>query len=102
MANSDLLEEIMRDYCEAYPDMAKGAVAHFCSYAADWFSGKGIVGLGHTAEGLALRFTDGSEKLLFGTIVNYETSPAAPITGLASKIEKGAVDPTRSFPITGR
>ena len=102
MANSDLLEEIMRDYCEAYPETEKGALTHFCSYAADWFSTKGIVGLGHTAEGLALRLADGSEKLLFGTIVNYESGPSAPITGLASKIEKGTIDPTRSFPITGR
>ena len=102
MADSDLLTEIMRDYFAVYPETSKDGISHFCSFAADWFNNKGVIGLGHTAEGLALRLADGSEKLLFGSIVNYETGAPAQITGLVTKIEKGAADTTRSFPITGR
>lgn len=56
----------------------------FCEYATKWLADTGLVGVGHAASGLSLRFSDGSEYLLTPTATNelpVATMPAFSITG---------------------
>lgn len=72
MAKSELLDAIREDFLATGPDLGRGAIDEFCSFAADWLAKAGILGVGHTANGLALRMRDGSEKLL----VAIDTEPS--------------------------
>lgn len=105
MENLALLKKILNDY-SVESDQRKfqeAILAEFCAYAENWLRDKGVIGVGHTAEGLAVRLTSGEEYLL--------TSPASDsvfsgvpvsVTGNTNKIEKAFADFTQSFPITGR
>jgi hypothetical protein len=71
MAKSELLDAIRDAFEIAQPSVDALAISAFCDFAADWLAKVGILGVGHTANGLALRLRDGSEKLL----VNIDTAP---------------------------
>jgi|LakMenEpi03Aug12_release.lakeMendotaPanAssembly.Ray.scaffolds.fasta_scaffold1490118_1 hypothetical protein len=71
MAKSELLDAIRDAFEIAQPSVDALAISAFCDFAADWLARAGILGVGHTANGLALRMRDGSEKLL----VNLELEP---------------------------
>lgn len=104
MERLELLKKVLSDYCAQNEELKfqESILAHFCDYAAEWFKTHGVIGLGHTAEGMALRLTDGSEYALFSPdSVSGALNPVS-ITGAAAKIEKPTNDFTRSFPITGR
>lgn len=64
MAKSELLDAICEDF------LASGNICDTCTldafrdFAADWLAKAGILGVGHTASGLALRLADGTEKVL--------------------------------------
>lgn len=64
MAKSELLDEIRELFEAAHADVDRSAVVMFCDFAANWLETAGVLGVGHTANGLALRMRDGSEKLL--------------------------------------
>jgi hypothetical protein len=102
MAENALLNVIRDIYTTKYPDMPADAIAHFCEFANEWLRKKGVVGVGQTVEGFAIRFTDGSEHVLVASAPT-EITPGTPvsITGLASRNQRVVPDSTRSVPITG-
>jgi hypothetical protein len=106
MLESEVLNKILEDFTGGKPESASDQVRAFCAYAATWLSARGIVGLGHTASGMALRFADGQELLFFvppKEIAVQLPTDAVEITGAAgSKITKPALGDSPSFQITGR
>jgi len=106
MPGKDVLSKIGEDYIAATPDATPEKVSAFCAYAAKWLLDRGVVGLGHTDNGMALRFADGEELMLFSRNVP-ELLPAArgvySITGEAGgKISKPVLGDAPDFQITGR
>ena len=65
MPASEVLTKILEDFTAKNTELEPAAVRTFCDYAATWLASKGVVGVGHTPAGIALRFTDGQELLLF-------------------------------------
>lgn len=104
MEKSELLKKVLSDYCAQNNDLHfnSGILSQFCDYAAEWFKRNGVIGLGHTPEGMALRLTDGSEYMLFQPEDSSASRMPVSVTGTAVKIEKPTNDFTQSFPITGR
>jgi hypothetical protein len=106
MTAKDVLSKIGADYIAATPEASAEKVLAFCKYASNWLLDRGVVGLGHADSGMALRFADGEELLLFSRAAP-ETMPAAQgvfsITGEAGgKISKPVLGDAPSFQITGR
>lgn len=85
MPVNEMLAKILSDYLAANPqDSYDAGVLHlFCEYATKWLSQKGPIGVGHTADGLAIRFSDGQEYLLTSSAPAEIISdmPAMSITG---------------------
>lgn len=104
MEKQDLLKKVASDYCAQNEDLKfqEGIIDSFCNYAADWFRRNGVIGVGHTAEGLSIRMADGAEYILFEPEASSVFNAPVSITGVTTKIEKPVNDATRSFPITGR
>lgn len=104
MEKLDLLKKVLTDYCAQNEEyrFQEGLLAAFCDYAAKWLRENGVIGIGHTAEGLSLRMANGAEYMLFQPESSVNVTPPVSITGVTTKIEKAVNDTTRSFPITGR
>ena len=106
MPERDVLSKIGADYLVATPDAAPEKVHAFCAYATKWLLDRGVVGLGHTDSGMALRFADGNELLLFSREVPDGLPAAKGVLGItgnsASKIEKPILGDSLSFQITAR
>lgn len=104
MEKPELLKKVLADYCAHNEErkFEEAIVGKFCEYAANWFKEKGVIGVGHTSDGLALRLADGSEYVLFSSDADITNSASFSVTGTNSKIEKPVNDFTRSFNITGR
>ena len=104
MPASEVLTKILEDFTAKNTELEPAAVRTFCDYAATWLASKGVVGVGHTPAGIALRFTDGQELLLFEPAQEIPISLPGDvnITGTQSKISKPAAGDSPSFQITGR
>jgi hypothetical protein len=106
MPERDVLSKIGADYLAATPDASPEKVHAFCAYAAKWLLDRGVVGLGHTDSGMALRFADGNELMLFSRDLSAELPAAKGVLGItgnsASKIEKPILGDSLSFQITAR
>ena len=106
MPANDVLSKIGADYIAATPDASAEKVHAFCAYASKWLLDRGVVGLGHTDSGMALRFADGEELPLFSRTVSDEFPEAKgvfSITGNSgSKITKPIPGDSASFQITAR
>jgi hypothetical protein len=106
MLKSEVLAKILEDYTNGDSALSTPDVQAFCEYAAAWLSSHGVVGLGMAQEGMALRFADGKELLLFvppTELVVQVPQEAINITGNSgSKITKPIVGDSASFGITGR
>lgn len=104
MPGSEVLSKILDDFTAKNPDMLSPQLKTFCDYAATWLSMRGVIGVGHTTDGISLRFANGGELLLFEPVRDPVSGESVPvqITGTQSKITKGAADEFPSFPITGR
>jgi hypothetical protein len=106
MQRSEVLNKILDDY--AHEDAARltPELQSFCGYAAQWLSSRGVVGLGLAQSGMALRFADGEELLLFEApkdVGDQTVAPAVNITGNAgTKIVKPVLGDSASVHITGR
>jgi len=87
MQENEIFDQMLSDYIAQNPKAAKGKVLQdFCAYAKNWFVEKGAIGVAQspTANGIALRFKDGTERLLFS--YNNEPTfnqPAMAISGTA-------------------
>lgn len=104
MAKSVILDEILADYCAKSDEhkFQEGILRSFCDFAADWLARRGIIGMGHTVDGLALRLSDGSERILFSNEFAPPTNtPSYPVTGATGRND-GLPNPNDTFAITGR
>lgn len=104
MEKPELLKKVLADYCAQSDELKfqEGILNAFCDYAAEWFKKNGLIGLGHTVDGIAIRLADGSEYALFQPGSAGGSGSSVSITGGATKIEKGIGEHTPSFQITGR
>ena len=105
MPASEVLNNILDDFTAKKPELITDQLRAFCEYAATWLATKGVVGVGHTPNGLALRFADGRELLLFeppAELVIPVPGDTVNITGTQSKITKPITGDAPSFQITGR
>lgn len=86
MPINEMLAKILSDHCETNPQESHDAgVLHlFCEYATKWLNDAGLVGVGHTTNGMSLRFANGEEYLLTEappSEVPVANMPAFSITG---------------------
>lgn len=104
MPASEVLTKILEDFTANNPTLETAQLRSFCDYAATWFVTQGVVGVGHTPNGLALRFADGRELLLFEPAqeIVIPVPGDVGITGSQSKITKPVTGDSPSFQITGR
>jgi hypothetical protein len=106
MLKSEVLAKILEDYTNGNDALLTPDVQAFCEYAAAWLSSRGVVGLGMAQAGMALRFADGKELLLFvppAEVTVQVPQDAINVTGNAgSKIVKPVLGDSASFSITGR
>jgi tRNA A22 N-methylase len=110
MLANELLDVIrdayLADYLVKNPASAATTAAEitqqFCDFAHSWLRTKGLVGVGQTIDGFAVRFADGSEHILAqNTPAEMQESAPVLITGMASRQQGVVADTTRSVPITG-
>lgn len=86
MPENEMFAKIRNDFLAQTTSQKNDAevLQRFCEYATKWLTDSGLVGVGHAASGLSLRFSDGSEYLLTPT-PSAETPvavmPAFSITG---------------------
>lgn len=106
--NNAVMAQIKNDYVaeNTFSEQEQAVIEQFCLYASNWFREKNVVGLGVTTSGMALRFGDGSERLLFSN-PDFETqqtqnAPTIRITGgSAPKFSKSSgLGPDTSVGIT--
>lgn len=102
MTENDLLSDIAAAYLEAEGNADAELIKKFCAFGNDWLQKKGVVGVGQTISGFAIRFVDSSERLLTPSPESDEIGNAVFISGTTSKVAKPFIDPTRSVQITGR
>lgn len=104
MPESEVLNSILADFTANKPELVTAELRAFCDYAATWLASSSVVGVGHTQSGLALRFADGRELLLFSPPPELVIPVPGDvnITGTQSKITKPVSGNSPSFQITGR
>ena len=104
MPASEVLNNILDDFTAKKPELVSDQLKAFCEYAATWLATNSVVGVGHTQNGLALRFADGRELLLFAPLPELviQVPGDIGITGTQSKITKPVAGDFPSFQITGR
>ena len=106
MSNKSVVQEIYAAYVAAHkqaPTRDK-AIKHFCDFAETWLGDRGIVGLAQHSDGMALRFNDGQEAVLF----TAATAPAADqffsavnVTGTTGGVRNAGAVKDSSIGITG-
>ena len=106
MLKSEVLATILEDYTNGNAALLTPDVQSFCEYAAAWLASHGVIGLGMAQAGMALRFADGKELLLFvppAELTLQVPQNAINITGNSgSQITKPVVGDSASVGITGR
>ena len=104
MPASEVLNKILDDFTANNAQLEVSALRTFCDYAAVWLATRGVVGVGHTQNGIALRFADGNELLLFAPVeeIVIPVPGDVGITGNQNKITKPISGESASFQITGR
>jgi hypothetical protein len=104
MPASEVLNKILDDFTANNPALDAGQLRVFCDYAATWLASTGVVGIGHTINGISLRFADGKELLLFEPAEELviPVPGEVGITGNQIKISKPIAGDSQSFQITGR
>lgn len=103
MQENELLTQILNDYIAENPGAATDIAAAFCRYFSAWLIEHPVIGVGVTANGVALRLADGRELLLSAGAAADQPAPAAPfnITGNSgSGITRGVMGDTPSVGIT--
>lgn len=88
MRKSALLSTILDDYL-GYPQSLaqspKHALEDFCDFVVDWLNNKGVIGVGHSMGGLALRFNDQSELSLLPDANAPQQSITVGISGVTGR-----------------
>ena len=106
MPGKDVLSKIGAEYIAANADAVPEKVQAFCAYASKWLLDRGVVGLGYTNSGMALRFADGEELPLFSRDVPVDLPAAKGVRNITGnevgKITKPTLGDSASFQITAR
>jgi hypothetical protein len=95
MQENELLKQILDAYCDARdltPEQ-KSACDSFYAYAAQWIADSGVVGVGQTSDGIALRFKNGDERVFFtavGAGIPVVENNAVSITGNSGGSVRGS------------
>lgn len=104
MPKSELLEKIREDYFAAHPAADVAAVNDFCAHFVNWLTATGVVGVGHTPNGLALRFADGREfgLLFLDSELGAADTPSVAIATSGAGARQGISGESPSVRITAR
>lgn len=105
--NKNVLEQILATYVaeKKLPENEILLLQEFSQYATKWLSGAGIVGVGHTNSGLALRFKDGQEVPFFAqedSIPAVKTASMNIIGSNTAGVKNSYAADNKSRPITGQ
>lgn len=105
MPENEMFAQILNDFLATNSAETENAgLKNFCEYAKTWLSEKGVIGVAQTLNGFALRFRDGTERvLLAATYSAVGEQPAMSISGGSGGGPLRATTPTvdSSFKITG-
>ncbi len=106
MVKSELVAEIRDAFLAANdPEVSVGAVDldEFCAFMTNWLAEQGVVGVGHAANGLALRLADGREIGLLSADIEMPTSntPAVSLTKGGVSARQGIGGGDTSIRVTG-
>ena len=103
MQENEIFAQILSDFVAANPAETENSVLKdFCEYAKKWLVEKGVIGVAQTLNGFALRFSDGTERVLLSS--QYRTvgdQPAMSISGSGGGSRPSAPTVDTSFKITG-
>lgn len=103
MQKNTVLTKILADFLAAHGESNIDALREFCDYAEDWFRDAGVVGLGFTADGMALRFSDAQELLFFSpALYSFDVGAGVQISGNNKQKNVKMPEPVSSFQITGQ
>lgn len=104
MAKSALIDAVRADYLKEHPDACPEKVARFCQYMTGWLAARGIVGIGHIDQGLALRMSDGAEigLIAYDTQPNSAQTAAVNITTVNATPRAGILGDSPVQQITGQ
>jgi 16S rRNA G1207 methylase RsmC len=105
--NKNVLEQIVAAYLaeKNLDTTTELLLQEFAQYATKWLADSGIVGVGHTASGLALRFKDGREIPFFeqeASAPAIKTASMNIIGSNAAGVKNSYAIDNRSKPITGQ
>lgn len=107
MPENEMFAKILSDYLAQNKTSEKNAaqLKKFCEYVSAWFVDKGLIGLGHTVNGMCLRFANGDEYVLMSAppAVDVQSEmPAFAVTGNnAGGVRGGGPMQDSSIKITG-
>lgn len=105
MAGRSLLQQIHDDYVAQHSPLNADPAAllkDFCEYAAKWLSTSGIIGMGYSANGMALRLASGAEIDFFQPpIPETLNTTAVNITGNAAGVNPTSGTRPLDVSITG-
>jgi hypothetical protein len=103
MQKNTVLSKILADFSTENPDNNIDQLQAFCDYAENWFRAQGVVGLGFTQDGMALRFSDAKELLFFSAAPSVATVGGSfDISGNVTQKNVRMPEPATSFQITGQ
>jgi hypothetical protein len=104
MPENEIFAQILSDFVTANPAETENSVLKdFCEYAKKWLVDKGVIGVAQTLNGFALRFSDGTERVLLSA--QYRTVGDQPAMSISSSsggtVRAVAPIVDTSFKITG-
>lgn len=103
MQKNTVLNKIREDFVGQRGESNIDTLNEFCDYAESWFRSAGIVGLGFTADGMALRFSDAQELLFFSpALYSFDVGAGVQISGTTDRKNTKLAEPASSFQITGQ
>lgn len=103
MQKNTVLNKILSDFMAERGESNIDALVEFCEYAESWFRSAGVVGLGFTSDGMALRFSDAQELLFFSpALYSFDVGAGVQISGTDDRKNTKLPEPASSFQITGQ
>ena len=103
MQKTTVLNKILADFAAEHEKSNVDSLKEFCDYAERWLQSAGIAGMGYTADGWALKFSDTAEYLFFPLApYSFDVGAGVSISGTAERKNTQLSDMASSFQITGR
>lgn len=103
MQKNTVLSSILADFLKENADTKVDELQAFCDYAENWFRKSGVIGLGCTSDGMALRLANSQELLFFSpALYSFDVGAAVQISGNQQVKSIKMPEQAASFQITGR